>query len=316
MAVQADPQYFAIPRPPQDVFRKDIKKFQKLDTIGSALLKEHYPDESEGGGILLYYENHAYPHKGYPFPEAVHAINAPKKFFKATAGFIQRHKILTALALIAVVLNGKRVLRSFHATYVYEFLHSHLAQWFLDPIRYCTSARELRRAGNVLANRRTGWVKEFFEQLTEVITMIFEYDNAWRYRMQDILGELDKEALAKNPGKEVVRLVEMGSGRERSWADTRTRQRVFGRALRFILFVSPSFRRLLREYVEELDLSKIKMDVSDLYYNYVRPDYDAGGIPMEQRLILRGNIDKVYQLKVAAMKEKMKTDEQTKDTSK
>ena len=84
-----------------------------------------------------------------------------------------------------------------------EFVHFTLMDEFLELNRYSQPVRELYR---VIPEK---WSKE-----RDIACFFLEYDMAYRYRFQDVLVELDKEAFKNNPAKEIGRLFDILSSRE------------------------------------------------------------------------------------------------------
>ena len=52
------------------------------------------------------------------------------------------------------------------------------------------------------------------KQTAYIFGEIFEYDNAYRFRVQDLFTESSKELLTKNPIKEIRRLLKIYMSRE------------------------------------------------------------------------------------------------------
>lgn len=277
------PQISTIVKPPIDVFDDYSAMTQKHEeSVGSNYVFDRvdYPDE---GGMLVYYYDHPFPAKGNPFPAAVDAIHVPKKLFKSIATFFYVHKFLAVLVLITPNFILKRFVNTFMKQSVGGFAYAVLAPYFLLPNRYCKMVREIRRAGFKVADSYEGDWKKYFTQITVILASVLEWDNAWRYRVQDILGDLNKEAFIKNPSKEIHRLLILEVQRERGWVENKGRFLAMGQALRMALIFKPIVKRVIVEFVKELNIDEVKLDEADDYYCFLRPDYDIHGWPFEQR---------------------------------
>ncbi len=126
-------------------------------------------------------------------------------------------------------------------------------------------------------------------KLRDIICAVLEYDTAYRYRFQDIVGELNKENFKKSPFKEIERLADIARGRECQEHDDK---QVLG-LLKLIKFV-PVFiwylrinRKLLKkiqEVVEKLDINEVKLSVEDTYWTNQYKDYNFRGLTFKERM--------------------------------
>ena len=279
--------FITVARPPANVFEQSTIQLQASESDGvqgEYFDRMDYPEE---GGIYAYFYDHAYPTKGQPYPQAVDAIQAPKKMIMGGARFIRTHFILSAFVFILPKVLTRKAFKSFVRYFIYDYVMGAIKPYcFLDEKRYCKSVKEIRRAGfkTVESLKTDDDLKDLLRCLLIMISNIFEWDNAHRYRLQDIFGgELNKELFFKNPGKEVTRLSILQVGRERGWHDDKNRWFMMSKALRLVLWLIPFVKHLLFEFVKEIDLDKVKMDEADEYHNFLRPDYDIHGWPIEIR---------------------------------
>lgn len=295
------PQIASIVRPPVSVFTKHAAGLQQNEDAvsgGNVFDRVEYPDE---GGMYAYYFDHPFPAKGNPFPEVVNGIKTPKKFLKSTALFLRANKFIALLVLLTPWFLIRGVAESFLDCYVNSFIHAILEIYKLEPKRYCKAAQEVQRAGYVVAERFAASMKFPFlskekadarrahwelllKMCVDLITQIIEWDNAWRYRFQDIAAEIIKKAFSFSPYKEIKRLSTLQIQRERGWHESKNSVKQMATALRVVVFFKPVVAELLIQFIEELDLEKVKLDEADEYFNLIRPDYDIQGWPMEVRL--------------------------------
>ena len=103
------------------------------------------------------------------------------------------------------------------------------------------------------------------EIIRNIICAFLEFDTAYRYRVQHILGKIDRGILIINPIKELKRLFEIYSKSEGGGFI----QRKFGKAIP-ILFIYLRFnKKLLKEIQETLlriDVKNIKLNEADIYW--------------------------------------------------
>ena len=271
-------EFVGVSKPPAEVFEKNsfhLQESYEAPVQGSMFDKMEYP---ESGGMFARYFDHAFPTKGQPFPEAVESIQAPKKLLKATAYFASEHPIFVCACLLV-----PGILSSLLRWYIKSFAHAVIEPYFLDEKRYCRCVREVRRAGGAAIKRVGRKWREYFTLGLNILSSMLEWDNAYRYRWQDIVPEINVAAFLKNPGQEVSRLAILQVRRERGWFQDKGKFVVFGKVINLAFFMIPDLKKLACEFVQELNMDEVKMDEADVYHNLMRPDYDIQDMPMENR---------------------------------
>lgn len=246
-----------IPTLPSEV-PKDVNALQKV---------EFPPD----GGVLTYMDNFKYPYKGFPFYEFVDKIDVIKKIQRAVLSSLYhslraRHWYqLMFLVTVPWVFND--ILRSF----VYTFFRT-IDRFKIKPVRYCTAIRELHRAFSISFYEESKESIEMRGMIRDLMCMILEFDNAYRYRFQDIMPSLDKERLQKNPSKELSRMFALLASREKTQEikDTWKLVRYF---LPWYVRFNSAFRKTLIAILVNLDLEKVSLTVEDRCFCEKRKDY-------------------------------------------
>ena len=275
--------FVTVAKPPLEMFLKRSSEFQEhfeRPVQGNSVDRIEYPDE---GGIFVHYYDHPFPAKGQVFPEAVESLAAAKKSLKATAYFLKDFPILASLFLSLPSFVTRRFTKSFLENYLSRLAHDPIEAYFLAEDRWCRSVREIRRAGKIAIEKVNSKWKKYHLIMLNIVSSAFEWDNAYRYRGQDVGGELNKKAFFENPIKEVVRLMKLQVQRERGWFEDKGKFIVFGQALRILMIFVPEIKKLMIEFVKEVNIDEVKLDEADDYYNLMRPDYDVHGWPMELR---------------------------------
>jgi len=123
------------------------------------------------------------------------------------------------------------------------------------------------------------------QQIRDIICAVLEHDDAYRYRFQDIVGELDKEAFEKNPYKEIRRLVGLYAQREHSDINLTKRMQKAAWLLCIILFFNRKLRRKIKEIVRKMDIYEIELKREDIHWSRWTT-YDCRGVSAEERLKL------------------------------
>lgn len=274
--------FITVAKPPPEVFVENSFGYQEhleRPVQGNLFEKVEYP---ESGGIFVHYYDHPFPTKGQPFPEAVDATNMAKKFIRSHMHFASHHPILIAIFLSPTLVSNRYV-AFILGEYIRSNTYDMIAPYLLADNRWCRSGREILRAGlHAIDAVKSRWSQHYIFIL-KVIVSVWEWDNAYRYRGQDIFGELNKEAFFANPFAEIGRLMTLQVRRERGWFEDKGKAIAFGRVLRTAFLFSPELRKLLMAFVQEVNIEEVKLDQSDDYYNLFRPDYDVHGLPIELR---------------------------------
>ena len=236
-------------------------KFFSNTITAEAVLVERI-DYPESGGQLTYFIDHPYPEKRVVFPEAIYCLDAVKR----------------------LLLNILRLKLVFFKTETIKSLCWHTLRRIAFAKeyenKYCDSGRELMRVLRKL---------EVDERIIATICLICEYDNAYRYRAQDLFKELDKDFFYKHPISEIIRLCKLGQSRE-----VDENNKVKWNSFKYIALtlLIPKVRRLAKEFVREIDLDKMKQSIEDCYWSWHWGYYNFGGKSFEKRLQFRNLIHK------------------------
>ncbi len=221
-------------------------------------------------GIKLYIKGAQFPQKGCPTPEAILVVNTIKRI------------LLSFLSSGLIPTSKHRLIRSFNKV-TFPIISSF---WIKDV--YLTSfTRELK---NLIFNFLINWNigNEQAMWVAKTISHIFEYDNAYRYRLQDILGETSKEKLLLF--KEIQRLAKIAYDRDDKLLSIKSKNRIgtqfrkVALVLAFIIYI-PGVRKALKKALIQCNFNNFLMDESDRYWSYLRLDYDFGGLTYEKRML-------------------------------
>lgn len=181
-----------IPAPPEFLFDKakqPVNEKQPIYLIEKMLAIENT-------GMCIYYKNVPYPKKGFPTPEALTAVNGIKKIVLESAKLLKNPIILLGV----VLMNKTKLLKTFNTVYDKIAGQYNLKETFL-----CRSAFYLATfIQNVLTE--CGVEPSVAKSFGFNIAHLLEYDDAYRYRFQDLMCEIQVEAFKKNPRHELKRL--------------------------------------------------------------------------------------------------------------
>ncbi len=278
-----------IPHLPSEVMNPD-------DT--SPLIKVEFPKE---GGVLTWMEKYSYPYKGYPHHEFVEKIDFIKKINRAfLSGLyhqLKHRKKFMFLTLLPSAWALKDALRAWIHV-VYRFVE----RFRIKPIRYSTFVRELHRAFTESADEKE---REFIFKIRDLLCMILEFDNAYRFRAQDVLAEMDISRLKKHTVKELLRLIEILASREKI-QEIRDTWKLVERWLSLYLRFDGKLVRIIRNALSGLDIEKVKLTVEDKVFCLPRKDYSFGFVLYPQvkdrKIMELSKLDKEYGVKFDAIK--------------
>ncbi len=205
------------------------------------------------GHILTFLEGEKEPTRGYPDTQSLNAITLYKNFIPlilkrlACQNWVQR-----IITLLAIYFNYPVYLEWFDRVKAYTPV-------MLKEKHYLPHTKEMRR---VLKGRLD-------PRIVDMSTLVLEYDSAYKYRFQDIGAELNKN---NPPVKEIKRLMDLLIARDyKEMADKWKRIK----NLTNILYLMPKTRRLIKEIINDIDISKIKMSKEDIYWANKMPcSYD------------------------------------------
>ena len=231
-----------------------------------ALTKVELPSE---GGVLTYMDKFEFPYKGFPYQDFVEKLDAIKKIIKGTlSGFYHSFKGLNVFKVIPIILSTRNLL--YVGTYTFQRL---IERQRIKPFRYSTAIRELHRAFSYPRGGKPEMM-ELKLMIRDVLCMMLEFDNAYRFRAQDLLPEIDKDKLKKNPIKELNRLADIAIGREKEQQvkDTWKLIKMFNLYLRF----DRQLKKMVVDVLSELNYEQFKLKPEDIQFCKPRKDYTFG----------------------------------------
>lgn len=252
-----------------------VRLMKEIPELPSEIPKDVNPLEKvefpEKGGILTYMGGHEQPYKGFPFFEMVEKVDTIKKIQRATLSSLYHSLKKRSWFTLAPLIFVPWLFGDIVKAYVQTF-HRLIMRFKIKNERYCDAMRELNRAFSIEFYGEVNDSKELRFQLRDVACMFLEFDNAYRFRFQDVIVELDKQKLKKNPAKEIVRLLEVMSTREKTQEikDTWKLVRYF---LPLYLRFNKSLRKSIVAVLDGLDLDKVQLSIEDRHYCKERKDY-------------------------------------------
>ena len=297
--------------PPKEMFRGESKEVVPLQPeingkggqLTTPITDIVFPKE---GGVLVYHRGDLHPVKAWPFKEAIYAVDCVKRRVVSDLKFLTSSPIRYLLALFVLFPTSwkKKVMMQAIEQFT-DFSETVFDRWgrilpmqdengvefglqgvIWKPQFYCDMVREFRRVAWAMAGDDLP-----AQRLIEAICMFLEFDDAYRYRIQDGFGAIDAQALKERPAKELVRVLNLMKQRGKGLEDKLDR---FIKVIPF-LFTIRIFRETFQEFFARVDLKKLSLDEIDFYRCLLWGGHAFRGIPDQERASLRMMIDAEWQ---------------------
>lgn len=192
---------------------------------------------AEDGSVRNYVEGQPYPVRFYPERTATDIIATCKRLLF----LIFQNKLW---GIISLVMNRKA-----WSAWI-EFLMEKY-QIALKDEHWSQVVKEVRR---VLKGR-------IDENFLDLVSTILENDSAYRYRLQDIAGEFNREAFEKNAMAEIYRLYDLFISRETDRNITTWRK-----LRKFIWILRIKGLKQIKEVVRDLKIEELKYSIEDIWH--------------------------------------------------
>ncbi len=167
---------------------REAPKETPKETGETALIEKiEFPKE---GGVLMYMKGFKYPYRGFPFYEFVEKLDIIKKILKGFLGRVHYH-LRTNRRRIFTLIPSMWFLKRIAFSLLYSFYRV-IERFRIKPHRYCKAVREIYRVFNIMIEReKNPEMRDKIRQLRDFICMFLEFDNAYRFRLQDIIEEVN-----------------------------------------------------------------------------------------------------------------------------
>ena len=231
-----------------------------------SLTKVEMPPE---GGVLSFMEHFEHPYRGFPYLEFVDKIDIIKKLVKGSLSGIY-HSFRGNLAKIFLAIPAILVFRELVWAGTYTFYRL-IERYRIKPLRYSKAILALHEAFS--APRGDSFKEmELRYMIRDILCMILEFDNAYRFRAQDILSELNQSALST---KELHRLIDIASTREKTQM-TKDTWKLIKMVVSFYMRFDRKFKNLVIHVLKNLNLEEFKLTAEDIAFCDPRKDYVFG----------------------------------------
>jgi hypothetical protein len=282
---QGDKVGVIFPKPDVSVFetagRRAVDNVVLPKTFQPIFERVDYP---LSGGIYAYFAGFKYPKKGFPTPDASHANDIVKRYMMSLVNVLgSKSMTVPAIAFAILPWRLKLKIASNALEQWNRFTEYIYAPFYLKELRMTACTRELWRFGTTFL-LQIGIPQGIARRAAQSFATMIEYDDAYRYRVQDLASEMSEQELVSAPIKAIGKMLRIYRSREQ-WDYPRRKFEAAFRLLRLAL-IHPKIRRAWRRAWEVNGIGLMKMDTADAYHTLVWDQYNFGGRTHVERLAL------------------------------
>jgi hypothetical protein len=263
-----------IPYPDRGIFVNDDKHTASIKEQDTTMMLDHI-EYAPFKGSLIYIKGATYPKKGFPTPEAVWAINQVKVVLRESLSLFNTKAFMVGFLL---TWNKKafieKALRSYNTIAMRALKPYMIKMEYLCPTAYSANN------GMMLFLTELGIDQQVASDFACIFAHILEYDDAYRYRVQDIASIMSYDFISSMPGIEFDYLFNTYMKRELN-ETVASKVTNIRRLLKYVLMI-PRLRKALVAAIL-FSLPGMKYDEADYYWVSMRGDYLFGGKTYEER---------------------------------
>lgn len=241
-----------------------------------------YPPD---GGMQVFYQGHPYPEKIFPFPEAFYCLDSVKRAIMNSLRVVRHSWIMSFGLLWICVWPFKSRLFSIILEQFFEFSNHTLSKIAIKPNFYCPSGREIHRAGmeTIVQLTNNDEDRNQGQRILNTICLIWEFDNAYRYRGQDLMASVDPKEMTAHPVRALKKLCAVAGARD---SFLRDKFKMISVGLT-ILMLNRQVRNVVKVFFLYVDIEKLYLDAGDRYWCYHFAEYNFDNLDLEGRVTFR-----------------------------
>lgn len=232
-----------------------------------------------GKGIFCDYEGVPYPSKGHVFPEAIYAIGQVKRFLMTGVKLLANRDMIFPI-IGFLISDKKKTLQRIVDAFIDTVDLNILKPYYLRNEFYSAATLEVRTfIREFLVS--IGVTKSSADLFGEIISLTFQYDNAYYYRLIDIMSETSNERMLKDFPGELKRLLELINERDYNIIQ----QDKYNKLAKLIsvIYWIPLIRKAIKTGLEAVNFTKLQMDEADWYHTLLYDGYKIRGLTFEER---------------------------------
>jgi len=225
---------------------------------------------SEDGSLKTYIKGKPEPLLGFAETNTVLLVSCLKMIFPRVLKNIKKMGWIGRICTLIAIKNNLNLFSNVLASFFQQ------NAILLKDIHWCRPVKEIRR---VLKGRIN-------DDFIDLISVIIEFDSAYRYRMQDVIIYLDQHKLKNTISmvREINRLCQILISREpgeKSWM--KEKFALMGEFSKLLYFI-PKTAKIIREILKDLNLKELRMGKEDIFWTNTFSVYKYRGLPLEERL--------------------------------
>jgi len=226
--------------------------------------------------IKLFIKDAQFHWKTFVTGETLFATNIAKSLFIESIKIFTKNRFI--LATLFTLSSTKRINEIVH---IFNRIGWRvLSPYILKETHMTPVTRELQWCIFTFLHN-LGIDEEKADKFSMIVSHLIEYDNAYRFRLSDILSETSKEKL-QSPRKEIKRLIKIVLSREDS--HTSHKYIKIAELLTIALYI-PKIRRAFDEVIKDMNLEAMQLDESDKYWLCMKNHYKFMGMTNEERTL-------------------------------
>lgn len=250
----------------------------------------------EGGEVFVKYAGCNYLFKGFLDSRVIQATYAMKRIVSGVPRYLSTRPVKILIGFFGFILlilpkkTRNNILMSL-GEYFVDIGWQPLQTYIIPPPSYNEPVREIYRASEVIINKYIKWDKllDLIRRGRDTICTIFQFDMGYRFRVQDFFSIFDKDLFKQDPLKELERAISVFFQRDNS-ETVKSTAKTLVKIIK-LAFHNKELKRMIIDFILELDFEKIKFDEADWYYVLDRDDYLFGGLSHKERMEISKELD-------------------------
>jgi len=221
-------------------------------------------------GIRAYLKGAEYYQKGQAPAQTLFFLNIAKRIIVESLKLGSKLPVVIGFILGQLILPKRYKLSTTTILGVYNsILWKVISPYILKTENMIEMPREVRKFLYVFL-REIQIPEQVAYQFSAIFSHFFEYDNAYRYRVQDLLNEITGEQLIQNPQRQLKYLISLSKERDVKGVSDKV---VAGIKLLSWLLRIPKYKKAFINALSFIDFKKLQYDEIDIYWVSMRNDY-------------------------------------------
>jgi hypothetical protein len=247
---------YKIPEPPNEIFL--YRNDQVFDIMNEGATTYMLDRIEYTDGIKVYIKDIPYPKKGFVTPEAIWSCNILKRVLMLASPLQKPSKFIKGFNELGYKVMKHHLLKLCSMTPVAKELHI-LIKTFMVHL---------------------GFDKQMSYEFAMFFSHLIEYDDAYRYRFQDVMSEITKEQLLEYPRRTIDNIMSLLYARDSAGVANKFNKIA---VMFYWLLLIPKVRIAWNKTIEIMNIEALQYDKDDRYWVSVRDDYKYMGKTYKER---------------------------------